>query len=214
MALALCEDGIPFGDGGERASGDRLGAQAGRIEAGAEAEGRDADFCVVGKILLRDAADCADDRVLRQHGLDRRDAFRAERACREEFQRRCAERQRQEGFGRGEHAGHGDHAVMDGALHDGTVDVGADQQPSAGAVEGVDLPDRQHRAGADQRRFRQRFCQQLDRAERVGRVQRHLDRLDAGLEDRGADGERLVGLHAAQDRDEPAAEFREGHGHG
>ncbi len=50
----------------------------------------------------------------------------------------------------------------------------------------------QHRARPDQRRSRQRFARSLDRAERIGRVERHLDGLDAGLEDRGADGERLV----------------------
>ncbi len=56
------------------------------------------------------------------------------------------------------------------------------------------------------------FGQQLDRAERVGRVQRHFDRLDAGLEDGRADGQRLVGAQAAQDGDQIAAERRKGSG--
>ena len=76
---------------------------------------------------------------------------------------------RQEGFGRREHAGHGDHAMMGGALHDARVDVGADQQPAAGIVEVVDLAHGQHRAGADQRRFRQRFRQRA-RSSGTGRA--------------------------------------------
>ena len=53
----------------------------------------------------------------------------------------------------------------------------------------VDLLRRQHGARADQR-ARQRVGKLADGAERLGRIQRHLDRLDAGIEHGAADIER------------------------
>ena len=134
-----CEDRIPGRDRGDRALAHRIDAHARRKQARSQPEGADTDLAVVGKILVRDAADRADDRGLRQHRHDRRNALGAERARRKEFQRRRAERKRQKGFGRREHAGHGDHAVFLRALHDGAVDVGADQQAAAGLVQIVDI---------------------------------------------------------------------------
>ena len=74
-------------------------------------------------------------------------------------------------------------------------------RPPAAATCG-DLRRRQHGAGADQRALAERRGELLDAGERLGRVERHLDRDEARREQRLADRDDLVRPHAAQDRDQ------------
>ena len=74
----------------------------------------------------------------------------------------------------------------------------------AGRRHRGDLVGAQHRAGADQRPVAESAGEAADAVERVGRVERHLDDPDAGLEQGLADRLGLVRADAADDRDQRA----------
>ena len=63
-----------------------------------------------------------------------------------------------------------------------------------------------HRSGADQGAITEAFHQDLDAVERLRRVQRHLDDLDARLDQHRADGLHLARFDAAQYRNQRGAD--------
>ena len=82
------------------------------------------------------------------------------------------------------------------------IGVRHDDQTTPGASDALDVGGIQHGARADQRAFAERGGKRFDALQWLRRVQRHLDRPEAGGVQRPADGDRLVGLDAAQDRDQ------------
>ena len=190
-------------------------AHARLVEAGAQAEGADADLGIVGKIGLRNAADHADDDILRQHRADRRNAFRRRARSPERISapRRPTLIARKASVGVNT-PGMVTMREIGGARQHGGVDIGADQQPAAGRMQAARRRRRSSTVPAPTSALSGRSATIVS-IERNGsrRIERHLDRLDAGLEHGAADRLRLIGREAAQDGDDAALELRPGRAH-
>src|SRR5215216_5769382 len=77
-----------------------------------------------------------------------------------------------------------------------------DDEPPAGVAHPVDVGRIEHRAGADENVRAECPRHDLDAAQGLRRVQRHLDDAEPALDQRLADGLRIFGAKDAQDRDQ------------
>jgi hypothetical protein len=105
-------------------------------------------------------------------------------------------------FARGRHAGEAGQAGARGGRDHRRVGVRAHDQPAAGVGEAAHVDRVEDGAGADHDLVAELPRHQRDAGERLGRVERDLDQAEAGVDQRAADREGLVGLEAAQDRDQ------------
>ena len=121
---------------------------------------------------------------------------------REHLERGGAAFQRREGFGRRRDAGRAGKPGRDRARDHGGVAMRHDDEPAAGVADAVDVGRIEHRAGADEHLRAEALRQDLDAAQGLGRVQRHLDDPEPALDQRLADRRGVIGAQAAQDRDE------------
>ncbi len=85
---------------------------------------------------------------------------------------------------------------------------GLTHQPTAGICDAAAIGLCQHRARPDQAARAVTRGKLIDRAQGVGGIERHLDRLEAFLDQRVADRLDLARPDAAQDGDQIAGEFR------
>ena len=172
-----------------RAPRDILGAQRpGLVERRADAEAGGAGGDIVRHALGRDAADRQQRHVRRKHRLPRLDHGGRQRLARKELQPVGAGRERGEAFGRASRrrAGTRRPASLAARITSASECGMTMSLPPASTVRPRCLR-RHHGAGADQRLVAEALRQDLDRAERLRRVERHLDQAEARLDQRRAD---------------------------
>ena len=187
---------------GLRLGFDRLGRHAGLVEGAADAETGGASFPIGRELFGRDAAHGKERRVLRQDGSPRLDHFGRHGLGGEELEARRAEAQRGERLGRRRHSRQNAQAQLQRAFDHRGIGVRRDDQAGAGVRRRLDRAGQEHGPGADERGLADPVCDDLDALERIGRVERNLDRAEAGLDKDGGDGFRLIGLHAAENGDQ------------
>ena len=121
---------------------------------------------------------------------------------REQLERLRAGVDRGESFARGREAGRDLQASLHGMGNQRRPRVRRDDEPAAGLGEGIDLVLAQHRAAADQGARAELRGDGADAGAPVGRIERDLDRVEAGIDQRLHMGDRFLGPDAAQDRDQ------------
>jgi hypothetical protein len=159
---------------------------------------------VCAHVIDRDRAHRQHRQRARQHRAQRpQDAWRIG-LRREQLEPVCAGIEHAERFGGRGEAGQREQSQRLGFDDHRRIGVWHDDQAAARLRNLLDVMRIDDRAGADQGTLAERCGQQLDALQRFGRVERHLDDGEAGIDQRVADLHALERMHPAQDRDQRA----------